>query len=231
MPANRFFIEKLFPAPILIQKEELYHLHVMRTRPRETIELVNGRGEIATALVEHIDKKKARLQILEHKKIPPPTQNLILAQGLPKFSSLEWIVEKGTEIGATEFWLFPGALSEKKTISPTQLHRLNALTISGLKQCGRLYLPKITIHPEIEKWGKISGSIFFGSLRRSPRIEGPFSNPTVFFIGPEKGFSPKELVILEKMGAKGISLCENILRSETAAIAALSQFSLLFKAV
>ena len=126
----------------------------------------------------------------------------------------------------TEFWLFPGEKSEKKTVS--HLQRLETIQINALKQCGRLFLPRITLKPPLDQWQQPPGSLFFGDLSpQAPLLKGPFTSPITFFIGPEKGFSPTELATLSQFKAIGISLHHNILRAETAAITALSQFYLL----
>ncbi len=218
MPADRFFLPQPLQSPLFLEGKELHHLaHVMRARIGETLEIVNGQGELATAELVSLDKKKAELKIISHKKASPPQQKLILAQAYTRH--LDWIIEKGTELGADEFWLFPGDQSEKKV---PQLPRLETLAIQALKQCGRLFLPKIVSKPSLPQF---SGSVFYGDPHASP-LKGPFSTTIIFIIGPEKGFSPRELDYLAKNG-QGVSLHENILRAETAAITALGQLYLL----
>jgi 16S rRNA (uracil1498-N3)-methyltransferase len=226
MPADRFYLPSPLKDPVLhLEGEEFHHLaKVMRVRLGETIEIVNGQGELAEAEVISLDKKIAELKILSHETVPQPEQSVILAQALTRPSSLEWIVEKGTELGVTEFWLFPGEKSEKKDLSPTQIHRLETIVINALKQCGRLFLPKIILKPSLDKWPPPAGSLFFGDLSSAKPLQGPFEKTVIFFIGPEKGFSSQEIEQLGRFKAQGISLHANILRAETAALTALSQF-------
>jgi 16S rRNA (uracil1498-N3)-methyltransferase len=229
MPADRFFVAAPLNNNLILEGEEFHHLaKVMRVRVGETIEIVNGQGELAEAELVSLDKKSCELKILSHKKVSPPEQTLILALALTKPASLEWTLEKATELGATEFWLFPGERSEKKDLSKSQIHRLDMILINALKQCGRLYLPKIVLKPPLGEWQVPAGSLYFGDLSTQAPLKGPFEKTVMFFIGPEKGFSPEETVLLrEKFKAHPISLHENILRAETAAITVLSQFSLL----
>ncbi len=226
MPADRFFAHTPLKNNLTLEGEEFHHLaKVMRVRLGETIELVNGQGEIAKAKVISLSKTNCELKILSHKKAPLPEQTLILALALTRPASLEWTLEKATELGATDFWLFPGDQSEKKK---PQIHRLETIVINALKQCGRLYLPQIILKPPLDQWQPPSGSLFFGDFSTRAPLKGPFDKTVTFFIGPEKGFSPAETLLLkEKFKAHPISLHENILRAETAAITALSQFSLL----
>ncbi len=221
MPIDRFFYPHSLDAPsITLDDEESRHLSVMRIRPGDEIEIVNGQGDLAKARY----KKGAELEILSHEHLPPPPYELILAQAYTKPASLEWIIEKGTELGATAFWLFPGERSEKKTLSPNQEKRLHNLTISALKQCGRLYLPSIVLKPPLQQWAKPQGTLFFGSLfPDAPVLSKPLS-PAIFAVGPEKGFSLEETHFLEQtLQGQGVKLHDNVLRAETAAIAALAQ--------
>jgi 16S rRNA (uracil1498-N3)-methyltransferase len=227
MPADRFFIASPLKNMLTLEGEEFHHLaKVMRVRSGETIEIVNGQGELAKAELVSYTKKSCELKIVSHQKTPPSEQSLILALALTRPSSLEWALEKATELGATEFWLFPGERSEKRELSRSQLHRLETIVINALKQCGRLYLPKIILKPPLQAWQPPSGSLFFGDVSpRAPHLKGPFAKTIIFFIGPEKGFSPLETELLkEKFKAHPISLHKNTLRAETAAITALSQF-------
>jgi 16S rRNA (uracil1498-N3)-methyltransferase len=229
MPADRFFVAAPLKNALILDGEEFHHLaKVMRVRIGETIEIVNGGGELAEAELVSLDKKSCELKILSHKKGPPPEQSLILALALTRPASLEWTLEKATELGATEVWLFPGERSEKKDLSKSQIHRLDMILINALKQCGRLYLPKIVLMPPLAQWQNPSGSLYFGDFLTKAPLKGPFTETVMFFIGTEKGFSPAETLLLrEKFKARPISLHENILRAETAAITVLSQFSLL----
>lgn len=232
MPADRFFVAAPLKNNLILEGEEFHHLaKVMRVRLGETIEVVNGQGELAEAELISLDKKNCELKILSHKKVPPPDQTLILALALTRPASLEWTLEKATELGATEFWLFPGERSEKKDLTKSQIHRLDTILINALKQCGRLYLPKIILKPPLQEWQAPASSLYFGDVSpQSPLLKGPFDKTVMFFIGPEKGFSPAEnLLLREKFKAHPISLHENILRAETAAITVLSQFYLLKK--
>ena len=221
MPIDRFFYPHSLSVPsIVLEDEEYRHLSVMRIRPGDEIEIVNGQGDVAKARL----KNGAQLEILSHEHRPPPQYELILAQALTKPASLEWIIEKGTELGVAAFWLFPGDRSEKKSLSPNQEQRLHNLTISALKQCGRLYLPSLVLKPPLKQWSKPQGALFFGSLSpEAPVLSKPSSTMT-FVVGPEKGFSAEESVLLQQtLQGQGVKLHDNVLRAETAAITALAQ--------
>lgn len=190
--------------------------------------MINGRGQLAEAHVARIEKKKAVLRITKVEESPPSPLKAILVQAIPRINRLDLIVEKGTELGMSELWLFPGEKSEKKKLSEQQFNRLKTISISAMKQCGRLYLPPITIHPPLAKWESYPSPSYFGDLSETaPTIfeewqKKPPSNELYFFIGPESGFTNREVELLKENQAKGVSMHENILRTDTAAITALA---------
>lgn len=230
MPQNRFFLDTYFSLEnqaLLDHVDEIHHFKVMRIREQETIELVNGKNQLAKARVLSIHKNAIQLAIESVIETPPPSFSLILCQAICRPNRLDTIIEKATELGAIEIWLFPGELSEKKELSRAQITRLVHLTVSAMKQSGRTALPKIIVKPVLSQWNKsdLLHPAYFGDVDpKSP----PFSidrkgvKGALFFVGPEAGFTPKEEQTLVTMGARGVKLSEYILRTDTAAIAALS---------
>jgi len=133
MPAERFFYEGSLKKneTIALTGEEATHLlKVMRTQPGELVELINGKSQLAFARLQKSDKTSAELLIEKLIEQPQPKEGLILCVAMPKFNRIEWIIEKGTELGVFAFWLFDGELSEKTSLSKQQHLRLNHLAIS-----------------------------------------------------------------------------------------------------
>jgi len=234
MPAERFFLDALHlqeKEEVVLKDQEFHHLtHVMRTKVGDQVELVNGRSQLGLATVVFLDKNQAHLHIEVVHQAKPPSSHLILAQAIPRLNRLEFILEKGTELGATAFWIFPAIHSEKKALpSESQVKRLKQITISALKQCGRLDLPELIFLPSLLHWRKKpEGFLLFGDTRENAPVvkEVIFqccNEPLIFFIGPESGFHEKEVHVLESdWKAKGVKLHHNILRVDTAALAAIS---------
>lgn len=235
MPAERYFHSGFLEENqrIHLKDQEHHHLvNVMRTRLGEEIEVVNGNGQLAKAVLETIEKKSSCLLVESVQTASPSSQHLILAQGIPKINRLELIVEKGTELGMTEIWLFPAMRSEKKDFSENQMERLHTLMVSAMKQCGRLFLPKVIVMPPLKQWKDIAiKPIFFGDVDPEAQAflsiwnELKPSNGAIFCIGPESGFTEEEVGFLRKLDAHGVKLHPNILRTETAAIASLTLLS------
>ena len=227
MPAERYYID----IPLISDQEvtlpypESHHLvKVMRTPTGKTVELINGHNQLAqaTVLTAH---KKIQLQITSVTTQDSPPHKIILCQALPRLNRLETIVEKGTELGMTALWLFPGDLSEKRELTDNQFQRVKTIAISAIKQCGRLDLPEIILKPPLSKWDPLPFPAYFGDTDpEAPRFFDQWkkSSDVCFFIGSESGFSKKELTHLQHLKAQGVRLHPNILRTDTAPLVALT---------
>lgn len=226
MPANRFFYENeiTLENAIILRDLEHHHLsHVMRISVGESVELVNGKGVFAEAIVKKIEKKETHLKIVHLHKQLRPTHQKILAIPYMRASKLEWIVEKGTEIGADGFWIYPAKFSEKADLSPNQQERLYSLAISALKQSGRLFLPSFEWRSSFKEIFSFQGTILYGDVREDAPLLSTFTfeTSTLFITGPEKGFFEKETELLDQQ-AQRTRLSPFILRAETAPIVAIS---------
>jgi 16S rRNA (uracil1498-N3)-methyltransferase len=205
----------------------------MRAQVGERVELINGRGYLATALIEQLDKKQALLLIEEITSAPPPSFEIILAQAIPRSPRLDFILEKGTELGMTQLWLFPGQHSEKKELSEHQIERAHAVILAAAKQSGRLYLPTLMLKPPLRQWQRPPFPAFFGDVNPAapPFAQEWLKNPpkegVIIVIGPEAGFLSEEVEQLKQLSAHPVKLHQNILRTDTAALAALSLIELL----
>lgn len=225
MPIDRFYLEDIPEAGqrVALSGEEFHHLsRVMRKKEGDVVALINGKGLLARATFLSLEKRDATLiidSVTSQKPLVPP---MILIQALPKLSHLEWILQKGTELGASAFHLFPSARSEKTSLSDTQQKRLRLILIGAMKQCGRLDLPTLHFASHLKNLSLPKGNAFFGDLRASQPLTKK-EPPYLIFIGPEKGFTEEEHQLLERhFGAEGIRLHPYTLRAETAAIAALT---------
>lgn len=211
----RFFtpLPLTLKSPVTLDDEELYHLKkVLRVRPGETIEIVNGKGQLAKALYDDV------IYLTSLDTIEPPQKKSILIQAFPEKAHLEFIIEKGTELGITEFFLFPAARSKLKEISLSQFTRLKKITLSAIKQSKRLFLPEINVQ-DITDIKKIPCKLYLADPDGGPFT--PSHESSGFIVGPESGFTKAEIDFFQKtLNALPTKLSSNILRTETAAIAA-----------
>lgn len=234
MPHDRYYIEGSLnlSTDIKIADDEYHHLiRVMRVKEGEQVECFNGQGWLASAKVIKIEKKSADLLIVESHFFDAPKCPLVLAQAYPRQNKLDYILEKGCELGMQKIYLFPGDRSEKSETSDNQKIRMRHLLQSASKQCGQLWVPEIVELPPLSKWNNLDYRAFYGDVRSSaPKFQQAWKSQipdrgAMFFVGPEKGFSDKEVLKMEELGAVGVKLHNHILRAETAPLAALSLMS------
>jgi 16S rRNA (uracil1498-N3)-methyltransferase len=233
MPHYRFFIETpLYEhATSFVEGPEYHHMtKVMRLREGDPIELVNGQGYLAHAIINRLEKERAHCFIQNLIFQPSTPHPFIIAQAILKPASLELTVEKNTELGAGDLWIFPSLHSEKKSVTEHQLERLYKHTVSALKQCGRLYLPEIKIFSSLAEILKNAQlQILYGDVSSTApalaHMQRDLSKKTLFVVGPEQGFHENEIDLLKRSQAEGVSLHPNILRAETASLVASALLS------
>lgn len=226
MPANRFYLDADLSSKetLLLEGNEYHHLaHVMRQKTGDIIELVDGKGTIAQGRIKALDKKNGSIEVLSFRKEDLPSNLFSLGIPLMRPSKLEWIVEKGTELGAHAFLFYLADHSEKDALSKNQLDRLHTIAISSLKQSGRLYLPSIEILSDLSSLLLKEAKVYFGDpgCEKIDAFQEFKSFPIIFVTGPEAGFTKDELDLLQNKG-KGMCLSSYVLRAETAPIAAAS---------
>lgn len=227
MPFDRFYLQNPFSvgSQVFLEGNEHHHLaHVMRISVGEEIELVNGEGALARALLVQLDKKKALLEIKKVEQIPRKPPQILLAIPFLRAAKLEWVLEKGAELNVDSFLLYPADLGEKKELSAHQLERLHSLLISSMKQSGRLFLPHLECAAQFSDLFKKEAFFLYGDTRSAAPLLDRVDFPVVFVSGPESGFSQREHELLEQKG-QGVKLSRFILRAETAPLAAAALLS------
>ena len=234
MPVNRFYLNSVLlnGSTVRLEEAEHHHLaHVIRVVAGENVELVNGQGTLAQGTIIAIEKKSTTVRINASTHHNPLAPQITLAIPLMRTSKLEWIVEKGTELGVNAFHFYKAMHSEIKELSTGKLERLRTLAIAALKQSGRLYLPSCELLPQLTTLFVQEALFLFGDIRSDRNIDllslkmKPKS-PIVFITGPEQGFTTEELKLLDSK-AIGVRLSAHILRAETAPIAAASILGIL----
>lgn len=214
---------------IILEGDEFHHLtNVMRSRIGERVCLFNGDGTFYFGNVKTIAKKYAEIEIVETQKSNnEPTINLTVYQALAKGDKLSLIMQKITEIGASELALFDSRFCDVKANTHKQ-ERMESIAVSAAKQCGRASITNTTgIHSIKQVSEQIKNYDAFyvayenkdGNTLAKDLLENKDKIKNVaVMIGAEGGFAEDEIKLLEENGAKIVSLGNRILRTETAAI-------------
>ena len=214
---------------ITIDGEEFHHMtNVMRSRVGDKICLFNGDGNFYFAEIKNIAKKQADV-FISHKEpsTNEPKGSLTLFQALAKGDKMSLVMQKITELGATNMCLFESDFCDVKSNTHRQ-DRLDTISVSAAKQCGRASLVQTK---GIYKFNEIANQIadfdaFYvayeaedGATLARDLIKNKDSLKNIaIMIGAEGGFSEKEIELLKNNNAKIVSLGNRILRTETASI-------------
>lgn len=227
MPSYYFPQLKKDASIAVLDAEEHHHLsRVKRAHIGQKILLNSGDGLIAEAEIEAIDKAQSRLKIIEIKSYAMPKPAFAIAFSLLKNQHDEMIVEKCTELGAKAFYPII-CENTVRTVGKNTILRFEKVALAAIKQCDNPYLPKIHQPQKLsEAMGEIKRSYL--PVIAYEKEEGMWLkdlqvvDDICFFVGPEGGYDAKELSLFQEYPK--ICLSQNILRAETAAIAAAAQF-------
>ena len=207
---------------IEITGDEAKHLiYSLRSKSGEKITVIDGSGQRALIELTDFTKDKVIGQLI--KILPMRKQEIItLAVAMPK-RGLDDIIRQATEIGVSSI---QPLITERTIAKPStaKQERWQRIAKEAAEQSGAL---EPTINPVIslkEYLNQISGQIILCNETedRVKISEINFSDRVTLIIGCEGGFSKGELNLLEEVGAISVTLGENILRVDTAAIVALS---------
>lgn len=238
----RFFLpaEKCRGQTLVLEDHEAHHaIHVLRIRPGDDADVLDGCGGINHCKVVNVERNTVTLQVVQMHKLPPPPCRITLAQCLPKTKAMDWLLQKATELGASRIVPLFSDHSEihlDAITAQAKAIKWNAASIETLKQCGTPWLPIVECPLHLEdflKNGAKADLSFVASLQKETRplidvlreahsANRPFPSSVCVWIGPEGDFSPRELNLVIEAGTLPVSLGERVLRAETAAVYCLS---------
>lgn len=222
---------------LTLNRSESHHLiKVMRARVGDSVELLDGRGEIAYCRLEEEHPKKASVRIEETVHHDAPVCPIEIAQAIPKGKKMDMIVQKATEIGTSQ--IYP-LLSERTEVRLDGLRQQSKqehweeIASQSCKQCGNPFLPSIHPIQSLKQFfqhfadTKDEDTVgLIASLEPQRSYLRPVLNKrckrVVCLIGPEGDFSAEEYQMAAAIGFKPIQLARHVLRSDTAAIYMLS---------
>ena len=230
---RRLHLPTAAAGPLRLEGPRFHHLvRVLRARAGEVLEIFDGRGTVFSAQVDEVGAQGASLTL--GPGIPQGAARAItIVQGLPKSEKLEWVLQKCTELGAAAF--FP-VFCERTVVKPSgreeaKVLRWQRIVEEAARQSGRADVP--TVHPPqplLEAVRALSGARVLvldeeeEALPLSAAVAQDLSSaqPLALVIGPEGGLSRAEVAALRAEGALPVNLGQRILRTETAALAALA---------
>jgi len=235
---SRFFVPKeaVKGNEILVEGDEAHHiLDVMRLKELDKIVAFDGTGKEYVGFIKNARRNALVVEIVETRHAPSHKNGLsiTLIQAIPKKDKMSCIVEKATELGADS--IIPVVTkrtipdwNESKRAANTERWRKIAKEAS--KQCGRSDIPNIS---EVRNFSELMkgpapynvsliATLGEGTISLRDAVRDFKEESIAIAIGPEGDFTIPEINAARKAGFKAVSLGRNVLKSDTAGLAALA---------
>jgi 16S rRNA (uracil1498-N3)-methyltransferase len=233
----RFFIpsERIRGEKLRLAASELDHMKALRVSAGDVVHLFDERGREHEAIVRVFSRREAEVEILRsYAGAGESGLEIKLAQAVGKGEKMDWVVEKAVELGARAFLPFvcahtvPRLDAEK---SAQRLRRWERIALSAAEQSGRSRLmavePLASFEEVLEEAPAHDLRLFCWEGERSMGLGEvkracPRASRVLLAIGPEGGFSRDEAERARAAGFCTVHLGPRVLRTETAAVAALA---------
>jgi 16S rRNA (uracil1498-N3)-methyltransferase len=231
MARRRFFVEGVHRGQAQITGPDAHHLtRVLRVEAGQKFEISDNRN-VYLAEVQAARKDLVSFAVIQQLEVPRPALRLRLFAALIKFERFEWMLEKATELGVERVTPVDTERSEKglAQAAAKRLARWDRIAREASEQSRRARLPEIESTVALEEALREQATCRYvleeadacpilSALPATPRAE----DEVALLVGPEGGWTDRERASIQASGWIAVSLGKNILRAETAAIAALS---------
>ena len=232
MPVTRIYQSVPLTSGMLqLDEKASHHLaRVLRMAVAEEVILFNGDGGEYRAVIRTINKKNVTVEIVNFSKRHTESPvNLILAQGIARGEKMDFVIQKAVELGVSQ--LYP-VITERCNVRLDQereqkrLQHWQAIVISACEQSGRNTLPVLHAPQALDEWLQTitADRKFVLSPHVASKLDHAMQTPAsvAILVGPEGGLSESEVTAATQQGFTTLNLGPRILRTETAALAALS---------
>ncbi|WP_230671260.1 16S rRNA (uracil(1498)-N(3))-methyltransferase [Rathayibacter sp. Leaf248] len=205
---------------------------VSRIRAGETIRVGDGRGRVATAVVESSESSRVVLVVESVEEAAPPSPRLVLVQALAKGDRDELAVQAATELGVDEVVPWQAARSISRWSGPKEekgRERWRSIVREASKQSLRARVPEVSPLASTRALADRAATDRVLVLEPSAEVRlsaiEPDGRDLVLVVGPEGGVAPEELRLLAEAGAEAVALGDTVLRTSTAGPAAIAVLS------
>jgi len=229
MNLSRFYCESITGPRVELTGQQAHHLSsVRRLSAGDKVELFDGKGCLARAVIDSAKSKKVTLTVEKITVVKKQkTARVIIAVSCPKGERFDWLLAKCTELGVDRIVPVNFERTVKQPKNPKIMTRWKNITIESAKQCKRLFLPQIDLPLNLKEAVEIlkndypKGKFLLGSLDPNCKsvLQQKVSADTVAIIGPEGGITQDEQDFFINENFSQVRLTDTILRIETAAIA------------
>ena len=220
----QFYAPDIASTLTLPESDSQHAVRVLRMRPGDELQAVDGRGRLYRCRLVDAHSKHAAVEILEVVESPLPWPQRIAVAVAPtkNLDRMEWLTEKLTEIGVNAIIPMLCERSERRVLKTERLHKI---AVSAMKQSLKAFCPEIhELTPLSEVASMMPGAQRFVGYcspeveRRDMARECQPRRDTLIFIGPEGDFTPAEINLLLSSGVMPVTFGDNRLRTETAVL-------------
>lgn len=230
----QFYAPDIESTGLLPEDEARHCIKVLRSRPGDMLTVIDGKSNRFSCRLLDDNPRHATVEILEKTAVPKAWNTEITVAVAPtkNMDRMEWLTEKLTEIGVDRIIPLLCRHSERKEI---KVERLQRIAVSAMKQSLKATLPEIspmtglkqvieTVSPQQRFIAYCDPTIPRKLLTRE---YAPQSKSAIILIGPEGDFSPEEIRMALDSGYTPVTLGDNRLRTETAALVACDTFHII----
>lgn len=225
------------PSRLIANDDEAHHLiHVLRVKPGQPIEAFDGRGRVAETEIELIQKHRVEMRVIRQREQPKSAVQITLIQALPREQKMDLVIQKSTELGVS--FIAPvttrhSLVRLNKDTGEAKQIRWDRIAINAAKQCGSIWLPEIMPAQPLDDFLKtmprydllLTCSLEADAQPLKNILRASRSQPLktiAFLVGPEGDLNQEERAAVRQAGARAVTFGDLVLRTETAALYALS---------
>lgn len=224
----QFYSPDIASTLTLTESDSRHAVKVMRMEPGDGLQVIDGKGNLYVCRLVDAHPKRAGVEIVECRpqSLSWPQQLTVAVAPTKHLDRLEWLVEKLTEIGVNRIVPILCDRSERREL---KTERLEKIAVSAMKQSLKAVLPEILpLTPLKNITGMMPGAGRYVAYCDEAVGKTDFAkvyepgHDTLILIGPEGDFTPDEIRTTLEAGFRPVTLGDNRLRTETAALYALS---------
>ena len=232
---RRFFVEQFTGNTAAMEGDAAHHLgRVLRAQQGQLYELSDGQ-RVWLSRIDKVARDRVDFVLLEEIPAHHPTLDVTLLLSVVKFDAFEWAIEKATELGVNAIVPLAAARSEKALLAAARkrAERWKKILAEASQQSRRVRAPvlrELTQPAPAFSADAAAVKILLSerpdarSLRETLQAEPP-RKQAALAIGPEGGWTEAEFAAAQASGFREASLGEQILRTETAVVAALASLN------
>ncbi|HEX9984903.1 MAG TPA: 16S rRNA (uracil(1498)-N(3))-methyltransferase [Thermoanaerobaculia bacterium] len=219
---HRFHLPAALPPgeSVTLTGDEAHHAaRVVRVREGEEVELFDGRGRAVAGVITTVGRDVV-VQLGNEVPSRESRLHLTLAMAIINLEKFELVLQKATELGVrTIVPLVTDRVELRRERYAGKMERWNRVVFEAVKQCGRSVIPALKEPARFEDVVGRDGTRILFDLDESP-APATKADAVTLLIGPEGGWSERELALARERGVYVERLGPRRLRAETAAIVA-----------